>query len=110
MKVILRVLALAAALGLAAAPAARAHGGHDHVMGTVKAVDLKAGTVEIETKDGTRVTVLVNDKTKYLRGTSSTAASSSDVVVGVRVAVDAGKEGGKLLAREIRLPPAKAKP
>jgi hypothetical protein len=105
MKVMLRTLALAAALALAGAPAARAHGGHDHVMGTVKAVDLKAGTVEVETRDGKRVTVLVNDRTKYLRGAA--AAASSDLAVDQRVVVDAGKEGGKLVAREIRLGVAK---
>jgi hypothetical protein len=104
MKVMLRSLALLAVLGLAVPPAARAHGGHDHVMGTVKAVDLKAGTIEVETRDGTRVTVLVNDKTKYLRGTA--AAAASDVVVDLRVVVDAGKEGGKVVAREIRLAPS----
>jgi hypothetical protein len=107
MKLILRSLALAAVLGLAAVPAARAHGGHDHVLGTVKAVDRKAGTIEVETKDGARVTILVNDKTKYLRGDA--AAAAADVVPDLRVVVDAGKQDGKMVAREIRLGAVKPK-
>jgi hypothetical protein len=97
-------LAVAAALALAAPAATFAHGGHDHVMGTVKAVDLKARTVDVETKDGKRVTVHLDDKTKYLRGTA--AAKAEDVVAGLRVVIDAGAVDGKQLAKEIRLAPA----
>jgi len=100
----LRFLALAAALILGAGAAAFAHGGHDHLMGTVKAVDTKAGTVEVETKDGQRVTVQIDDKTKYLRG--STEAKAADVVPGVRVVIDAGTIDGKQVAKEIRIGPA----
>lgn len=100
----LRFLSLGLALTLAAAPALLAHGGHDHVMGTVKAVDLKARTVEVETKDGKRVTVQIDDKTKYLRGTA--AAAESDLVAGVRVVIDASTVDGKQLAKEVKLGPA----
>jgi hypothetical protein len=95
---------LALALSLAAVPAVRAHGGHDHVMGTVKTVDLKARTVEVETKDGKRVTVQIDDKTKYLRGAA--AAGESDLVAGVRVVIDASTVDGKQLAKEVKLGPA----
>ena len=101
MNRILLSLALALGLAVAAAPAALAHGGHDHVMGTVKAVDLKARTLEVETRDGKRVTVQIDDHTKYLRGEA--AASESDLVTGLRVVIDAGTVDGKQLAKEIRL-------
>ena len=101
MKRSLPSLFLALTLALVAPAAALAHGGHDHVMGTVKAVDLKAGTVEVETKDGKRVTVQIDDKTKYLRGTA--AAAASDLVTGLRVVIDASAVDGKQLAKEIRL-------
>jgi Cu/Ag efflux protein CusF len=97
-------LALTLALAVAAAPAALAHGGHDHVMGTVKAVDLKARTVEVETKDGKRVSVQIDDKTKYLRGDA--AAQESDLATGLRVVIDATTVDGKQLAKEIKLGPA----
>ena len=97
-------LALGAALAVSVSGAAFAHGGHDHVMGTVKAVDLKARTVEVETKDGKRVTVQIDDKTRYLRGTAE--AKDTDVVVGVRVVIDAAAVDGKQLAKEIKLGPA----
>lgn len=97
-------LALALALAVAATPAALAHGGHDHVMGTVKAVDPKARTLEVETKDGRRVTVQIDDKTKYLRGEA--AAQESDLLAGVRVVIDAATVDGKQVAKEIKLGPA----
>jgi uncharacterized protein DUF5666 len=98
------LLSLALALAVAAAPAAFAHGGHDHVMGTLKAVDLKARTVEVETRDGKRVTVQIDDKTKYLRGDA--AAQESDLAAGLRVVIDAAAVDGKQVAREIKLGPA----
>ena len=92
---------LAAALAAGGALPALGHGGHEHVMGTVKAVDAQARKVEVSTKQGKVVTVLVDDKTKYLRG--SAAATDKDLAVGTRVVIDASKENGQLLAREIRL-------
>jgi hypothetical protein len=97
-------LALAVALAVSLPGAALAHGGHDHVMGTVKAVDLKARTVEVETKDGKRLTVQIDDKTKYLR--DQAAAKETDLVAGVRVVIDASTVDGKQLAKEIKLGPA----
>jgi hypothetical protein len=100
MKTAVLSMALAGALALAA-PAVRAHGGHDHVMGTVKAVDLKAGTMEVETREGKRVTVQVDDKTKYLRGPA--AAKAADVVPGMRVVIDTKAADGTVVAKEVRL-------
>ena len=101
-------LALAAALAASHAVPLFAHGGHEHVMGTVKTVDAQAGKLEVSTKDGKVVAVQLNDKTKYLRGTATVEAK--DLAVGERVVVDAAKEKGALVAREIRLPLAKANP
>jgi Cu/Ag efflux protein CusF len=87
-------------------PPALAHGGHDHVMGTIKTVDATAKKVEVATRQGKVVAVLLDDKTKYLRGTA--AAALKDLAVGERVVIDAGMENGQLVAREVRLQPAKA--
>jgi hypothetical protein len=99
----LRSLALFAALTLAFSGAALAHGGHDHVMGTVKSVDAKARTVDVETRDGKHVTVALDDQTKYLRGDA--AATAADLVAGVRVVIDSNTVEGQELAKEIRLGP-----
>jgi Cu/Ag efflux protein CusF len=98
---------LGAACALWTAPAS-AHGGHEHVMGTIKAVDHEARKVDVSTRDGKVVAVLIDDKTKYLKGTA--AAAAKDLAVGDRVVVDAAKENGQLVAREIRLGTAKASP
>jgi hypothetical protein len=99
---------LAAAVAWSCTAVLLAHGGHEHVMGTVKAVDPQAGRLEVSTKDGAVVVVQLNDKTKYLRGTATVEAK--ELTVGERVVVDAAKEKGALVAREIRLPAAKARP
>ncbi|HEX6738705.1 MAG TPA: DUF5666 domain-containing protein [Vicinamibacteria bacterium] len=96
---ILSLLVLAAGGG---ALPALAHGGHEHVMGTVKSVDTQARKVEVTTVRGKVVTVLVDDKTKYSRGKA--AASEKELAVGEKVVIDAGKENGQLVAREVRLP------
>jgi len=85
---------------------ALAHGGHEHVMGTLKTVDAPGRKVEITTAQGKVVAVVLDDKTKYLRGKA--AAAATDLTVGERVVIDAAKENGQLVAREVRLQPAKA--
>ena len=107
MKRSLSSLALALALALASAPAF-AHGGHEHVMGTVKTVDAPGGKLEVSTTDGKVVAVVLNDKTKCMRGT--TVVETKDLAVGERVVVDAAKENGQLVAKEIKLPTKKAAP
>ena len=101
-------VALAAAVALSSTAVLFAHGGHEHVMGTVKTVDAQAGKLEVSTKDGKVVAVQLNDKTKYLRGAA--VVEAKELTVGERVVVDAAKEKGSLVAREIRLPAAKAQP
>jgi hypothetical protein len=60
--------------------------------------------VEVETKDGKRVSVQIDDKTKYLRGEA--AGRESDLVAGLRVVIDAATVDGKQVAKEIKLGPA----
>jgi hypothetical protein len=76
-----------------------AHKGHAHkIMGTISLVH--ENHVEIETKDGKKMTVTLNDKTKILKGKAK--ASASDLKEGVRVVVEA--EGEKeMVAKTVRL-------
>ena len=78
-----------------------AHEGHAHkVMGTVAAVD--ASQVEIDTKDGKKVSVVLNEDTKYLRG--KTPVTAADIGIGERIVVTVVEKEGKKMAREILLP------
>ncbi len=70
-------------------------------MGTVAVVD--ASHVEIDTKDGKKVSVVLNKETKCLRG--KTSATAADIKVGDRIVVTAVEKGHKEIAREILLAP-----
>lgn len=82
-----------------------AHERHAHkIMGTISMVHEKH--VEIETTDGKKVTVTLNEKTRILKGKSK--GSAAELKEGLRVVVEA--EGDKeMVARTVRLP-ADAKP
>ncbi len=81
-----------------------AHEGHKHkVMGTVTAVD--ASHVEIDTKDEKKVSILVTEDTKYMRGKEP--ATAADVKVGDRIVVTTIEKEGKKIAQEILLAPAR---
>src|SRR5262245_7427767 len=90
-------------LGGAGAVAARgfAHEGHQHVRGTVKAVQGDRGQVEVTTEDGKAAVFYVDAQTKYLKGTA--AASLADVTPGTRVVADVKTAGGRTLAVEVRI-------
>ena len=75
-----------------------AHGKGTHVMGTVTALD--AQHVVVKTKDGKTISIQLNSKTTYRKGTA--AATGADLKVGDRVVVDATGEGDMLTASEIR--------
>lgn len=69
---------------------ALAHGGVEHVMGTVKA--LTATSLTVETKEKNEVKVIVDDKTRFEKaGAQSTA---KELQVGARVVVDTKKKEG----------------
>jgi hypothetical protein len=80
-----------------------AHGGKTHIMGTLTAVD--ARHIEVKTKDGKTVSILLNKDTKYHR--ENAVAVFSDIQVGQRVVVDVTGKGDKMSASEIQLAPAK---
>lgn len=95
--------ALSLLAGLALSVGSAAHEGHSHrVMGFVKAVD--AVHIEIETKEGKRISVLVNEETKYRRGKA--AATAADVKVGERVVLTLVGKEGKKIAQEVLLAPS----
>ncbi len=88
---------------------ARAHEGHEHVLGTVSAVD--ASHVEVKSKDGKTVSVRLTSDTKYWKGTAP--AAPADLKVGMRVEIHAAPKADVLEAEEIRLgslPKTDAKP
>jgi hypothetical protein len=103
MKVASGVLALVFAFALA--PAVFAHEGHLHrLMGTVAAVH--GERLQVKATSGQTSEIVVNDKTKILRG--ATTQKTSDIKPGERVVVmmteskdQAGKE--QLTAKEIHL-------
>lgn len=69
---------------LAISTAALAHGGHDHVMGTVTKVT--ADTIQVKTTNGETKDVTIDDKTTYTM--AGKKASASDVKEGARVVID----------------------
>jgi len=73
-------------------------------MGIVKSVD--AGHIEIETKEGTKVSAIVNEETEYRRGKAP--ATAADVKVGDRVVLTLVEKGGKKIAQEVLLAPAES--
>lgn len=101
MKRIAAAVFLLTILAFPGVPAA--HEGHSHrVMGIVKAVD--AAHMEIERKDGDKVSVSLNADTKYRRGKASVTAA--EVKVGDRVVVTLVEKEGKKIAQEVLLAPA----
>lgn len=100
----------AAAIAAVIFAAAAAHEGHDHgkLMGTVKTVDAKAGTIQVETAGGETTLCVVNAATKLVRGDK--AAALADVRVGERVVVRLDKSATPPIADEIKLAPSTAAP
>ena len=85
---------------LALAGQVPAHEGHVHkMMGTVTAVD--ATHLDMDSKNGGKVSILLNKDTKCLMGDAPAAVS--DIKVGERVVVSAVQEGKNMVAREVRM-------
>ena len=82
-----------------------AHGGAEHVMGTVSTVS--AQSVTVETKDKKVVEVGLNSKTTYTRNDKKVAPS--DVKVGDRVMIEAKEVNEKLVADSVKLGVAASK-
>jgi hypothetical protein len=76
------------------------HEGHQHkVMGTVSAVD--QSQLEVETRDGSKVSVSLNQQTEYFRGKAK--ATAADVKVGERVVAVFIAKGDQKIAQKILL-------
>ncbi len=84
---------------LANAPEVFAHGGAEHVMGTVTKVS--AQTVTVQTTDKKVVEVGLNSKTTYTRNDKKVTAS--DLKVGDRVMIEAKEVNEKLVADSVKL-------
>jgi hypothetical protein len=105
MKVRSVVLVLAIAFMFVSAPGVLAHEGHMHrLMGTVAAI--QGERLQVKETTGKMSEVVLNDKTRILRGT--TAQTAADIKPGDRIVVtmaESKDEEGKALltAKEIRL-------
>ncbi|HEX4809287.1 MAG TPA: DUF5666 domain-containing protein [Bryobacteraceae bacterium] len=76
-----------------------AHNGMEHVMGTVSAVT--SGSITVDTVKHTKVTVLIDQSTKFANG--SVTASLKDLKLGDRVVIHAKENADKkLVAAEVK--------
>src|SRR5579872_4022134 len=96
-----RMCALALGLALVMTAAVTfAHGGFEHVMGTVSKIS--AQSVTVTTAANKTVDVAINAKTTYTRGTAKVAAA--DLKVGDRVVIDAtGEAPAPLVAASVKI-------
>jgi len=76
-----------------------AHGGEQHVMGTVTKVEKMS--ISVKTSDGTVKTVMIMKETKVVKNGS--AAKLEDLKVGDRVVIHAQAMGDMLHATEIKI-------
>ena len=83
-----------------AAPSTAHEGHHHNAMGTVHAI--QAAQLDLETKDGTLATFVLDEKTTYKRGDNG--ARREDVRVGERAVVMYEVKEGKNVALEVKLP------
>jgi hypothetical protein len=100
-------IGLALALALTLPAYVRAHEGHAHkVMGTITAAT--DNRLEVKTRDGKTVTIVLNEKTTIVRGKEKLDAAA--LKAGERVVVDVGTGKEPMTAREVKLgtaaPPA----
>ena len=76
-----------------------AHGGLEHVMGTIAKVS--DGSISVTTTGGKTVEVLLDAKTTFEHG--SQAIQRTDLKVGDRVVIHAEKSGDKFTAHTIEV-------
>ena len=94
------ILSATLALSFGCAGLAAAHEGHAHkVMGKVTAVDDKR--IEVEGKDGKKVSGLLGPKTMFMNGKAM--AVLADVKVGQRVVVTMVEQNEKMNVTEVLL-------
>jgi hypothetical protein len=92
-------------IALALAPAVFAHGGFDHVIGTV--VQVSNNVLTVKTTKG-NVDVKLNEKTEISKGEQK--AMTMDLKAGVRVIVDIPEGGKDQIAHSVKIggPPLSA--
>jgi hypothetical protein len=76
-----------------------AHGGGEHVLGTVAATS--SHSITVKTRSGETTEVELTQATKFMR--SEAAVTLADVHPGDRVVVHTRKQAGKLVAIEVQL-------
>jgi hypothetical protein len=76
-----------------------AHGGEQHVMGTVTQLD--AASITVKTTTGEVKTVMILADTKFAKGTST--ITPRELKVGDRVVIHAKLAGTALQATEVRI-------
>ena len=76
-----------------------AHGGMEHVLGTVTAIT--EHSISVKTSDGTVTTVEFDGETKFIKGDA--AATIKDVQMGSRVVIHAHKHDNSLHAAEVKI-------
>lgn len=91
---------LAAVLGLSLLSAlAIAHGGLEHVVGTVASIS--DTSISVKTADGKTVEVMLDAKTTFAK--SEQPIQKADIKVGDRVVIHAAKTGTKLTAHTVAI-------
>jgi Cu/Ag efflux protein CusF len=94
-----RLTSILAAACLALSPAAGiAHGGLEHIMGTVSKVS--ASSLTVATTAGKSVEIALDEKTTYFR--MDQPITRTGIKVGDRVVIHAAKNGGRLVAHTIK--------
>lgn len=78
---------------------ALAHGGMEHILGTV--TEVTDHSISLKTRAGTQATVEFNSETKFFKGDAP--ATAKDVQVGNRVAIHAQQSNKALRATEVRI-------
>jgi Cu/Ag efflux protein CusF len=78
---------------------AYAHGGMEHIMGTV--VSMTDSSITVKTKDGKIQTVQVAAETKYTQ--MDKPITMKDLKAGDQVVIHAAKKDGKLVAETVKV-------
>ncbi len=94
-----RILICSLVLGSLSGSMAFAHGGMEHVLGTVTA--MTDHSLSVKTRDGAVKTVEFDGETKFVKGDAP--ATIRDVQVGSRVVIHAYKDDNSLHAAEVRI-------
>jgi hypothetical protein len=95
------VLSTVIAVGILVARPVLAHGGHDHIMGVVTAVD--AASVTVQNGEKAAVKIVLDEHTKYEK--DGKPATLKDVVVGQRAVIHAetGEAGKGPVAETVKV-------